>query len=52
MNWPRNASDAKECILLPQLGLSIGYFLKDMVWSKYRASRRQRSSSFKPTSPE
>ncbi|OGM49165.1 hypothetical protein ABOM_002244 [Aspergillus bombycis] len=34
-------------VLLPQLGLGIGYFLKDMVWPKYRSSQRKRLS---PTS--
>ncbi|KAK6832764.1 hypothetical protein RU639_004384 [Aspergillus parasiticus] len=28
-------------VLLPQLGLGIGYFLKDMVWPKYRSSQRR-----------
>ncbi|KAE8144542.1 hypothetical protein BDV25DRAFT_166608 [Aspergillus avenaceus] len=31
--------------LLPRLGLGIGYFLKDMVWPKYRSSQRQRFAS-------
>ncbi|KNG87940.1 hypothetical protein ANOM_004345 [Aspergillus nomiae NRRL 13137] len=37
-------------VLLPQLGLGIGYFLKDMVWPKYRFSQR-RCLSPKPISP-
>ncbi|KAB8221702.1 hypothetical protein BDV33DRAFT_170144 [Aspergillus novoparasiticus] len=38
-------------VLLPQLGLGIGYFLKDMVWPKYRSSQR-RYLTPKSISPE
>ncbi|KAF9883794.1 hypothetical protein FE257_002778 [Aspergillus nanangensis] len=31
--------------MLPQLGLGIGFFLKDMVWPKYRDSHRGKSAS-------
>ncbi|KAL4891680.1 hypothetical protein BDV59DRAFT_203275 [Aspergillus ambiguus] len=34
-------------MLVPQLGLSIGFFLKDMVWPKYYSAHR-----YKPSPPE
>ncbi|KAE8411653.1 hypothetical protein BDV36DRAFT_305526 [Aspergillus pseudocaelatus] len=38
-------------VLLPQLSLGIGYFLKDMVWPKYRSSQRRYLTS-QSISPE